>query len=103
MGKEFIVESLEDMCSLMCDNCLPRKKKEGGKKMKAVVKAITHNRVYGDNPSSAGFKQCALVEFLNGDEWELVKKNEGTTLVRNGKTRVLLSDELFDELFEVVE
>lgn len=26
MGKEFVVESLEDMCSLMCDNYLPRRR-----------------------------------------------------------------------------
>ena len=23
MGKEFVVNNLEDMCSLMCDNCIP--------------------------------------------------------------------------------
>ena len=28
MGKEFAVETLEDMCSLMCDNRIPAKKKK---------------------------------------------------------------------------
>ena len=26
MGKEFVVESLEDMCNLMCDNYIPKEK-----------------------------------------------------------------------------
>jgi hypothetical protein len=28
MGAEFTVESLEDMCSLMCDNYIPERKNE---------------------------------------------------------------------------
>lgn len=28
MGKEIIIDSLEDMCALMCDNRIPREKKE---------------------------------------------------------------------------
>ena len=27
MGKEFVVESLEDMCLLMCDNYIPKRRK----------------------------------------------------------------------------
>lgn len=37
MGKEFTVESLEDMCSLMCDNCLPRRRKGEEQKMWRVI------------------------------------------------------------------
>ena len=38
MGKEFVVTSLEDMCSLMCDNTLPEEHKvckRCGKKLKS--------------------------------------------------------------------
>lgn len=28
MGKEFVVNSLEDMCNLMCDNYIPEEKEE---------------------------------------------------------------------------
>ena len=28
MGKEFVIESLEDMCSLMCDNYIPDRHKK---------------------------------------------------------------------------
>jgi hypothetical protein len=26
MGAEFTIDTLEDMCSLMCDNCIPKRK-----------------------------------------------------------------------------
>ena len=45
MGAEFIAESLEDLCDLMCNNHIPvRKKTKEGKKMGAIQEVENDKR-----------------------------------------------------------
>lgn len=61
MGAEFTVDNLEDMCSLMCDNVIPRK---GGKEMKREVVSVDFGKWVREKRRQAGLKQYELADMI---------------------------------------
>ena len=47
MGKEFVIDNLEDMCALMCDNIIPERKR--GKNENTLGKNNNRHRTVQGN------------------------------------------------------
>ena len=60
MGAEFTVDSLEDMCALMCDNRIPRKKG----RMRREITSIDFGEWIKEKRRAKGLKQYELAKMI---------------------------------------